>query len=380
MKGFKNASIYVEGRKIVKTNLTFQNGLITEIGDTACFEQIFIPQNAVVVPGFIDEHIHGSKGYDTMDAKIGALSIMADSLLAEGTTAFLATTMTQSKENIERALINANQYKKLDRKEGAELIGIHLEGPYISPKFIGAQPAEYVAKPDISEFDNYNKLSGNLIKIVTVAPEVDGAIKFIEHLTKNNIISSFGHTSATCVDIERAMAVGASNVTHTYNAQSPLHHRDIGTVGMALLNDNLNCEVICDTIHVSVPALKLLVKSKPHDKITLVTDAMRAKQMPEGESELGGQTVIVKNGEARLLNGALAGSVLKMNEAVKNMVALGVDFCDAIDFATINPAKNLRIDNLHGSIKAGKKANFTVLDENFEVLMTIREGEILYKK
>lgn len=379
MKGFKNANVYVENEGIITTNISFDGEFISSIGDEADEDALTLPHGAVVVPAFIDEHIHGAMGSDTMDGSVSALTVMADALVKEGTATFLATTMTQSKENIKKALNAVKEYKALNRAEGAFLLGVHLEGPYISSKFAGAQPLEYVVKPDAKEFDEYYEASGESIKIVTVAPETEGAKEFIGHLKEKGVIASLGHTSAKHDDIVKAINCGATNVTHTYNAQSPLHHRDIGTVGSALYYDVLNCEVICDTIHVSVPAIKLLIKNKPHDKITLITDAMRAKQMPDGVSELGGQTVIVKNGEARLENGTLAGSVLKMNDAVKNLVKNGVPFCDAIDFATQNPAKNLGIFDSQGSIKAGKRADLTVLDEEFNVLMTIRGGKIVYE-
>lgn len=379
MKGFKNVKVYVENEGIVTTNLAFDGGIITEIGGKNSFEEISLPENVTVFPAFIDEHIHGAMGCDTMDGSINALSTMANALLKEGTTAFLATTMTQSKENITRALSAVKQYRQ-QKMDGAEILGVHLEGPYISSKFAGAQPLEYVVNPDVQEFDEYNEASGNSIKIVTVAPETEGACQFIAHLKEKGVIASIGHTAAKRCDIEKAVLAGASNVTHTYNAQSPLHHRDIGTVGSALYDDALNCEIICDTIHVSVPAIKLLIKSKPHDKVTLITDAMRAKQMPDGESELGGQKVIVKNGEARLENGALAGSVLKMNVAIKNLVNAGVGLTDAIDFATKNPAKNLGVYDERGSIKLGKRADFVVLDEDFQVVMTVKDGNVVYAK
>ena len=176
------------------------------------------------------------------------------------------------------------------------------------------------------------------------------------------------------------MKAGATSVTHTYNAQTGLHHREAGVVGAALLTDELNTEMICDTIHVSVPAIRLFTKNKPRDKFILITDAMRAKGMPDGVSELGGQKVYVKNGEARLEDGTLAGSVLRMNVAVKNLVEkVGVAFGNAIDACTYNPAKNLGKEKERGTLEVGKRADITLLNANFDVLMTMVGGKIVYR-
>ena len=379
MKCFKNATVYVEGAGLQKCSLQFDD-VIRSISEVCEGEEIVLPEDAVVLPGFIDQHIHGAGGSDGMDGTLENLQIIAETVVSEGTTGFLATTMTQSKENILKAMQAVKSYRDDMPKTGARVLGIHLEGPFIAAAHKGAQPLEYVAVPDTQVFDEYNKASGNAIKIVTLAPEVDGAAQLIAHLTSQGIVSSIGHTGAKCVDIQAAILAGASNVTHTYNAQSALHHREIGTVGSAMLFDELNCELIADAIHVSVPAMKLLVKSKPHDKLTLITDAMRAKGLPDGVSELGGQVVYVKNGEARLADGTLAGSVLRMNRAIQNMVEkVGVPFLQAVDYATINPAKTLRIDDEAGSIKVGKRADFTVLNSSYDVLYTVRGGEIVYK-
>ena len=379
MKVFKNVNAYVENKGVIKTDISFEDK-ITGFSADKSGEIIEIPEDAAVLPAFIDTHVHGAGGADAMDGSREALSVIAETLAKEGTASFLATTMTQSPENIIRALSAVKEYMSAAPDTGAKILGVHLEGPFIAEKFKGAQPLEYVAAPDIKVFEKYNEAAGGAIKIVTMAPETEGAEDFIKYLAKNHIIASIGHTAAKYADVERAVAAGAKNVTHTYNAQSPLHHRDIGVVGSALLIDGLQTEIIADTIHVSVPALKLLVKNKPADKVTLITDAMRAKGMPDGESELGGQKVFVKNGEARLIDGTLAGSVLRMNAAVRNMVLkAGVPFERAVDFASLNPAKELGIADKKGSIAPGKDADFTVLDGEFNVLMTIRAGKIIYR-
>ena len=381
MKCFKNATVYVGGEGLKKCTLCFDEKIekISRCGVKDA-EVIELPADAIVVPGFVDQHIHGAGGSDGMDGTVEDISIIAKTIAAEGTTSFLVTTMTQSPENITKAMAAVKTYREMNPEEGARVVGVHLEGPFIAAAYKGAQPLEYVKAPDIAAFDGYNAASGNAIRIVTLAPEVDGADEFIRHLTAQGIVSSIGHTGAKYPEIEKAVANGASNVTHTYNAQTALHHREIGTVGSAMLLDDLNCELICDTIHVSVPAMRLLVKNKPLDKLSLITDAMRAKGIPDGISELGGQVVYVKNGEARLEDGTLAGSVLRMNRAVQNMVEkVGVPFTQAVDYATINPARMLKIDNETGSIEVGKNADFTVLNANYDVVMTIRGGKVIYK-
>ncbi len=379
MKCFKNVRAYIDGKGIIKTDILFGEKIekigICNLAD----EEIRLPEGAIVLPGFIDEHIHGAGGADAMDGTGKALDTIAKTVAAEGTVGFLATTMTQSRENILAAMNAVREYG--EGEGGARVLGIHLEGPFIAEAHKGAQPREYVARPDAAVFDEYNEASGGRIKIVTLAPEVEGAGELVAHLAGKGIVASIGHTGAKCADIEAAIESGAKNITHTYNAQSALHHREIGTVGSAMLFDELRCELIADTIHVSVPAIKLLDKCKPEGGLVLITDAMRAKGLPDGESELGGQKVFVKNGEARLSDGTLAGSVLRMNVAVKNMVEkAGLSLEKTCDMATINPAKVLGIEKEAGSIREGKRADFAVLDSEFNVLYTVRGGEIIYKR
>ena len=380
MKGFKNVKAYLPNEGVVVTNIGFENGKIAYIGDDSNKIDEVIEVDGIVVPGFIDQHIHGAGGSDGMDGTEKDIQIISETVAREGTTGFLVTTMTQSPENIKKALSAVKSVMDKGEYKGAEVLGVHLEGPFISPKHVGAQPLEYVAKPSIEIFDEYDAVSGGNIKIVTLAPEQEGGMELVSHLAKLGRVASIGHTASKYADVELAVKHGACNVTHTYNAQTALHHREVGVVGSAMLFDELHSEAICDLIHLSAPAIKLLIKNKPHDKFVLITDAMRAKGMPDGESELGGQLVIVKDGEARLVDGTLAGSVLKMNVAVKNLVEkLGVSFTDAIDFATANPAKNIGVFSERGSIEVGKRADFTVLSDDFSVNATLVGGEVVYK-
>ncbi len=379
--GFKSSWILTE-EGLKKTSLLIEDGIIKKIGDFDMDGLIQLDENQILIPGFIDQHIHGAMGSDAMDATIKDLSIIAEGVAMEGTTAFLATTMTQSKENIDKALVCVKKYIDENHEEGAEILGVHLEGPFISTKFVGAQPIEHVQIPNVENFKHYEETSGNHIKLITLAPEEGDAVELIKYLKSKGIVASIGHTNATYEDCKKAIEAGASNITHTYNAQKPIHHREVGTVGSAMLFDEVNCEAICDGIHLSAPAIKLLWKNKPHDKFTLITDAMRAKGLPDGSvSELGGQAVYVKNGEARLENGTLAGSVLKMNNAVSNVMRfLDLPLKDVVTYASANPAKNLGVYDKMGSIKEGKLANLVVVDQNVNVYMTIRNGKEIYHR
>lgn len=373
MNSFRNATVYVEGRGLIKTDLSF-DARIREIGSTSG-EEIALPEGAIVLPGFVDEHIHGAAGCDGMDGTKEALSSLAKALPREGTTSFLVTTMTDKKEKILGALSAVRNFENVD---GAKILGVHLEGPFLSPAFAGAQAKEHLLAPSAKVFDELQTAAGGTIRLVTVAPELMGAKELISHLTASGVHVSLGHSGATYEEALEAIKLGADSATHTYNAMSKIHHRDLGLAGAALLCDELNAELICDGKHVSFPAVELLYKSKPQGKLILITDSMRAKYLPDGVSELGGQTVFVKDGEARLENGTLAGSVLKMNEAVKNLASLSGDFCRAVDCATKNPAMHLGLYDEIGSIAIGKRADFAVVDQNFNLLSTYVGGKRVF--
>lgn len=380
MKGFKNVNAYIYGQGIIKTNIGFENGVITYIGNDDSKIDKICEINGILVPGFIDEHIHGAGGFDSMDLDSNSIDVISETLAKEGTTSFLLTTMTQSEDNIKKSLSHIkNSYKS--KLKGAELLGVHLEGPFLSKKYKGAHLEEYIINPNINLLEEFNNICGNLIKIVTYAPELDSDFSFLKYLKSKNIIASAGHSDATFEVIDNAIKYGLTSITHTYNAQSKLHHREIGVVGSALLLDDLYTEIICDLIHISVPAIKLLIKNKPKDKIILITDSIKAKGINSNTSELGGQIVTINNNKATLQDGTIAGSVLKMNDAIKNLITkIGISFENAVNFATYNPAKHLNLLDTIGTIEVGKKANFTVLDDNYNINLTIVNGEIVYTK
>jgi len=333
-----------------------------------------------IVPGYIDIHVHGGGGSDVMDGDYEAINQIAIAHSHFGTTSFLPTTMTMSKDKIIRSLRSICEAVKKGTA-GAEILGIHMEGPYINPEKKGAQKEDEIKKISIEEFLEFNQASGNLIRLVTIAPEMPGAIGLIKYLYKRGIIASVGHTNATYVQTQAGIQAGLSHVTHTFNAMRELHHREPGVVGAALTSPELTVEVIADGIHIHPIVLKILTKIKEGEKVVLITDAMRAAGLKEGTYDLGGQEVIVTKGQARLKDGTLAGSVLTMDKAVKNIVnKIGIQLPKAIQMASFNPARSIGIDDKKGSLEPGKDADIVILNKNLETELTIVVGKIVYRR
>ncbi|WP_203636909.1 N-acetylglucosamine-6-phosphate deacetylase, partial [Thermobrachium celere] len=326
-----------------------------------------------VSPGFIDIHIHGSGGSDTMDASFEALQNISKTITRCGVTSFLPTTMTMPKDSIYRALENIKNNK--DKVEGAKVLGVHLEGPFISKKYKGAQDEKYIIPPSYDFIKDYL----DVIKIITMAPEVDEEFKFIDYLSKNkDIVLSMGHTSCSYEVAINSIEKGINHATHTFNAMSSFNHREPGAVG-AVFNTDITCEIIADFVHVHPEALRLLLKIKGTDKVVLITDSMRAGCMDEGVYDLGGQKVYVDKTSARLEDGTLAGSILTLNKAVYNVKnRLGINIVDAVKMASLNPAKVIKEDSRIGSIEIGKKADLIIFNENMDIKLTIIEGEIVF--
>ncbi|WP_155590742.1 N-acetylglucosamine-6-phosphate deacetylase [Lysinibacillus cavernae] len=329
-----------------------------------------------LLPGFIDMHIHGSAQMDTMDASDEGLHIMAKSLLKEGTTSFLATTMTQSYDNIERAIANVAQFQpQLDE---AEVLGIHIEGPFVSKNRAGAQPLDYIVQPDIDVWTKWQELSGNKIKQITLAPEEPNGMTSVQSISNSGVIVSIGHSDATFEQMQEAVQLGATQGTHLYNQMRPFHHRDPGVVGGVLLLDAIKAELIVDFIHMHEGAVEMAYRLKGADGIILITDAMRAKGMPFGEYDLGGQMVHVTEAGAHLSNGSLAGSILKMDQAVRNMHQItNCTVEELVKMSSYNAAQQLKLTN-KGQLVQGYDADAVILDEHLMLQQTIKAGKVTF--
>ncbi|MEC1737149.1 N-acetylglucosamine-6-phosphate deacetylase [Bacillus mojavensis] len=385
-------SLLLSGISIVTENEVIKNGYvgvkdgkISAVSAERPIEQyakeIQGPRDAVLLPGMIDIHIHGGYGADTMDASFSALDTMSSRLPEEGTTSFLATTITQEHCQISQALVNAKDWKSAEDSSslGAELIGIHLEGPFVSPKRAGAQPKEWIRPSDLALFKKWQQEAGGLIKIVTLAPEEDQHFELIRYLKDESIIASMGHTDADSALLLEAFEAGASHMTHLYNAMSPFHHREPGVIGTALAHEGYVTELIADGIHSHPLAAKLAFLAKGSSKLILITDSMRAKGLKDGVYEFGGQSVTVKGKTALLPDGTLAGSILKMNEGAQHMRAFtNCSWTDIANITSANAAKQLGIFDRKGSITEGKDADLVIVSSECEVLLTICRGNIAF--
>lgn len=363
-------SVILFNEKIVNILRTYEFNKLLD-SNKIYIEEIIDAKDKYVSPGFIDTHIHGSGGKDTMDGTIEDIKIISETIIKYGVTSFIPTTMTMSKEKVYNSLESIRM--SMNKNFGAKVLGAHMEGPFINEKYKGAQKEDYIVSPSYDFIDKYK----DIIKIITMAPEKDMNFEFIKKVKKNtNIEISIGHSDATYEEAMDAIESGVSRVTHMFNAMTPLHHRKPGVVGAAF-NSNVYCELIADKIHVHPELFNTILSIKGKDKVVLITDSMRAGCMKDGIWELGGQKVIVKDGVARLEDGTLAGSILTLNKALSNMIdKTNLKINEAVNLISINPAKSIGIDCKKGSIEIGKDADITIFDKDFNIFNTIVDGNI----
>ena len=375
--------------QIKKTNVLIKKGKIEMLGDKIIAEAEKIDlSNYYLAPGFIDIHLHGGGGADLMDGDIDSIIKIAETHLKYGTTAMYPTTLTAKDEELFKLFKNIDLAKEKNRN-GAQIMGLHLEGPYLSVNQKGAQDQRYIKAPKKEHYKKIIEASTEIAR-VTSAPEIKGALELGNFLNKKGIIASIGHTDAEYDDMLEALENGYSLLTHFYSGMSNLKRvngkRILGAVESGYLFDEFNVEIIADGYHLPPELLKLIYKLKGSDSIALVTDAMRGAGMPEGKSILGslenGIEVIIEDGVAKMPDKqAFAGSVATMDRLVRNMVNLAdVPLNEAVKMATLTPAKIMKIDDKKGTIAVGKDADLVVLNKDLEVEFTIAAGEIKFKK
>jgi N-acetylglucosamine-6-phosphate deacetylase len=372
-----NGVILIDGQHVVKVGRR---------------EKVKIPASAtviddrdrVVVPGFIDIHIHGAAGHDLMEGTPEAVAAVAAYLARHGTTAFLATTVTASLERTVHAsrslaeIIRASHstHGVSDKIAGAQPVGIHFEGPFINVTKRGAHPASEIQKPSTETLARLFDAAGGTAKVVSLAPELEGALAVVEFARSRGLRVGIGHSNATYEEAERAIAAGATHAIHFYNAMRPFTHRDSGIVGAVLTDDRVSAELICDGVHVEPAAIRLLVKVKGLDRLVLVTDSLSAAGMPDGDYPLGDFTVHVSKGVSRTVEGNLAGSTITLDAAARNLANYtGASYRECLACVTLNPARILGMEKQKGVIAPGTEADLAVLDQNFHVIQTYVRGQ-----
>jgi len=322
------------------------------------------------VPGFIDVHIHGAGGHDVMEGTADALRTITRKVSEYGTTSLVATTVTASTDRTLRAVEGiagyiAHQHETDEAR--AEVLGIHLEGPFISKTRRGVHPSEWIQLPSAETLSRFLRAAAGNARILTIAPEVLGAAPCIDAARQAGLVVSMGHTDATYEQARAAMARGVRSATHVYNAMRPFSHRDPGVIGAVLTSPDVNAELIADGVHVEEAAMKLLLMAKGAAHVTLVSDGLSATGMPDGKYMLGDLEVTVSGGVCRNADGVLAGSTLTLDRALRNIVALGIPLPDAVRMLTLNPATLLGIEFKKGSLRAGADADILLLDEGLNV-------------
>ncbi len=374
----------IKGKKIwiadqfMAAGLEIKDGKITDIVPYGSRPADVDYEDLRIVPGFLDIHCHGAYGFDTNDANEDGLRKWTKNIVGEGVTAFLATTITQSEEVLTKAVANVAKVME-DGYEGAEILGIHFEGPYLDMVYKGAQPEQHIVKPTIEQFKRYQEAAKGNIRYITMATETDEDFDLTHYLTDHNVVVSIGHSAATYEQAAMAYAHGARSMTHVYNGMTPFNHRANGLVGAAYRIRTMFGEIICDGNHSTTAALNNYFISKGPDYSIMISDALMAKGSPAGSRYIfgGNEIEIYPDGSAHLTStGGLAGSTLKLNDGLRILVEEAmVPFNYAINSCTINPARCLGVDNRKGLIGVGMDADLVVLERDYQVRQTYCMGE-----
>ena len=361
--------------------LVIEKGKIVDILTTPpAGQKVTRYSNGILAPGLVDVHIHGYKGHDVMDLNVEGIRQMAQHLPETGVTSWLATTLTASAESLNQAVQAVSQAVGAP---GAKIQGVFLEGPYFTTTYKGAQNESYMSDPSIDQLLRWQELSGGLVKKIAIAPERAGVEDFTKQATEMGIHVSLAHSNATYDEAKRAVDAGADTFIHTFNGMRGLHHREPGMVGAAMNLPDVYAEVIADGHHVHPVGIELLMKLRGERELVLITDSMRAGGLGEGTSSLGEFEVIVKDGTARLKDsGSLAGSILTLDQAVRNVVQWGIASpIEAIRMASQTAAESAGLGDVCGSIQVGRAADLTVFDaDHLDLLATYIDGDMVFEK
>lgn len=359
--------------------VTVENGIIQAVETDRAPEnsESYDAGNGYILPGFLDIHIHGYAGADMSDGSVEGIGRMAKALAREGVTGFLGTTMALPESSLMQVADSYRQYREAPESDGAQLFGVHLEGPFFSQAKRGAQAPEAVIDPDEGLFTRLWEAFDGDVKLMAMAPELPGAMELIR-LASQKCRVSLGHTEADYDTACQALSIGADHITHLYNAMPPFVHRAPGVIGAAAEKARF-CELIGDGQHLHPAVVRQTFRWFGGEKICLISDCMRAGGLPDGAYTLGGQAVTVKNGRATLHDGTLAGSVTSLGECVRRVIRMGVPKEEAIWSATLRPAQSVGLDNLTGSLTPGKRADVLITDENFIPRLVLVGGRVVYR-
>lgn len=378
----KNGTLVLPDRTIERGTIFVDNGLIAAVREnhtsqSADVETIDL-SGLTVLPGFIDVHIHGATGVDVMDATADDLAEISRYLASQGVTAWMPTFVPASDENYATAIAAIAQSMSDSTANGARVLGVHYEGPFVNSAQCGALHVEYFKTYSSPADVDSLPVRLEMVRMITLAPEVDGGVELVRELNRRGWIVSIGHTRASLDLLDQVLVAGARHMTHFMNAMAPLHHRSPGPIAWGLAHDDVTCDIIADGIHLDPFILRLLVKMKGVDGISLISDAIAAAGKGEGDYQIWGETISVKNGRTANASGSIAGSVINMLDAVRMMRSLGVSDVGLARMASLNPARLLGLGDVCGSIEVGKRADLVALDADARVRRTFIGGHLTF--
>jgi N-acetylglucosamine-6-phosphate deacetylase len=378
----KNASVVLPDRTIEHGTVLIENGVIAAVSENetsphADIETIDL-SGLTLLPGFIDVHIHGAAGIDVMEATAEELAEVSRYLASQGITGWMPTFVPASNENYANAIAPIAQSMNDSRGKGARVLGVHYEGPFVNSAQCGALHVEYFKTYSSPADVDSLPVRPEMVRMITLAPEVAGGVELVRELNRRGWVVSIGHTRASLELLDEALAAGARHMTHFMNAMAPLHHRNPGPIAWGLAHDDVTCDMIADGIHLDPFVLRLLVKIKGVDGISLISDAIAAAGKGDGDYNIWGETISVKNGRTANKSGSIAGSVISMLDAVRMMRSLGVSDVGVARMASSNPARLLGLADVCGSIEVGKRADLVALDADGNVGLTVVGGEVSF--